>query len=81
MNPSRPDLTIPRHPGRRVLSACGSWLVLWTGVLLTAGSAAGAPITAFALNDLNANSSRVGLTVSPRDYGQWISAYYFGNEG
>lgn len=81
MNATRPALTIPGQPGSRLLSACRSWLVLWTGVLLTAGAAAGAPIAAFALNDLNANSSRVGLTASPRDYGQWISAYYFGNEG
>ena len=39
------------------------------------------PIGAFALNDLNQNSIRVGQSVSPRDYHQWISAYYFGNEG
>lgn len=81
MNAARPALTALRHPGRRVLSVCRSWLFLWAGVLLSAGAAAGAPIAAFALNDLNQNSPRSGRTVSPRDYGQWISAYYFGNEG
>ena len=39
------------------------------------------PIGAFSLADLNAASARFGQSVSPRDYGQWISAYYFGNEG
>jgi len=39
------------------------------------------PIGAFSLADLNAASARFGHSISPRDYGQWISAYYFGNEG
>ncbi len=39
------------------------------------------PVSAFALNDLNERSERIGQSISPRDYGQWISAYYFGNEG
>lgn len=44
--------------------------------------AAGAPpIGTFSLPDLNATSTRFGHSISPRDYGQWISAYYFGNEG
>lgn len=51
-------------------------------IALAAGPArAGTPLAAFSLNDLNPNSSRLGRTISPRDYGQWISAYYFGNEG
>lgn len=42
---------------------------------------AGTPLAAFALPDINPQSSRAGRTLSPRDYGQWITAYYFGNEG
>jgi hypothetical protein len=50
-------------------------------VVMATAVQGGTPLTAFALSDLNVNSSRLGRTLSPRDYGQWISAYYFGNEG
>ena len=55
----------------------------WFGLLAAAllvPAAAAAPIAAFGLTDLNPGSTRVGRSLSPRDYGQWISAYYFGNE-
>lgn len=39
------------------------------------------PLAPFVLADLNPASIRVGNPVSPPDYTEWISAYYFGNEG
>lgn len=39
------------------------------------------PLAPFVLTDLNPASIRVGNPVSPPDYTEWISAYYFGNEG
>ena len=64
-----------------MIAAGRSWLAVWVVLLLTSGAAVGAPIASFALNDLNPGSPRTGQVLSPRDYGQWISAYYFGNEG
>lgn len=74
----------PLQPGRRAGSAVVDWTARLTLSLIavaTGAAHAGTPLTAFNLNDLNPNSSRLGRTISPRDYGQWISAYYFGNEG
>jgi hypothetical protein len=39
------------------------------------------PLAPFVLADLNPASLRVGNPVSPPHYTEWISAYYFGNEG
>jgi len=71
----------PRPPGSRSVFPGRRWLALWAGAFLAAGSARAVPIATFALDDLNERSSRVAQVISPRDYGQWISAYYFGNEG
>lgn len=81
MTADRSLFILPRPREGGVISSTCRWLALWAGMLLTSAAAAGAPIAAFALNDLNAGSSRTGQVLSPRDYGQWISAYYFGNEG
>lgn len=70
----RPFLSRSSFPG-------GRWLGLVAAGILTVGTAVAAPVSAFALNDLNERSERIGQSISPRDYGQWISAYYFGNEG
>lgn len=70
----------PRRAGSDLLPRLVGIVLGWIA-LAAAPALAGAPLTAFHLNDLNPNSSRLGRTISPRDYGQWISAYYFGNEG
>ncbi len=57
------------------------WLAAVAVVAIAPAVKAGEPLAAFALGDLNMNSARVSQTISPRDYGQWVSAYYFGNEG
>ena len=57
------------------------WLATVAVVALASAVKAAEPLAAFALGDLNMNSARVSQTISPRDYGQWVSAYYFGNEG
>lgn len=43
-------------------------------------SAAAAPQPDFTLADVNPGSDRSGQTISPRDYQQQISVYYFGRE-
>jgi len=57
------------------------WLRVLTALACATPVFAAAPVGTFALEDLNPHSDRVGQAVSPRDYRQWISAYYFGNEG
>ena len=47
---------------------------------LAAPFAAAEPQPDFSLADVNPNSSRSGQTISPRDYGEQISVYYFGRE-
>ena len=39
-----------------------------------------APQPDFQLPEINDNTDRAGQTVSPRDYRQFISVYYFGHE-
>lgn len=51
----------------------------WLLSLATLGSAQTVPD--FHLNDVNLRSARYGRLVSPRDYRQQISAYYFGLAG
>jgi hypothetical protein len=70
----------PRCPVQNRWSARLRWLSLGLATALSSAFAA-APLAPFALADLNANSPRVGNPISPRDYGEWVSAYYFGNEG
>ncbi|MFN0128042.1 MAG: hypothetical protein ACKV19_15290 [Verrucomicrobiales bacterium] len=73
-----------RPPATRARADEGLWARLGMGVLtlVAAGAVqAAAPMTAFSLPDLNPGSSRVGQPISPPDYREWISAYYFGNEG
>jgi len=38
------------------------------------------PEADFLLPDLNPASARLGEMISPRQYGEWISVYYFGQE-
>lgn len=38
------------------------------------------PQPSFSLPDVNANSGRTGQMISPRDYREQISVYYFGRE-
>jgi len=57
------------------------WFLVLTATVVVSHARASDALAAFALTDLNANSPRVASAVSPRDYTQWISAYYFGNEG
>ena len=71
---------------RRAAVSC--WQISAVGRLMAlaalwslGGVRAAEPLREFVLPDLNAASDRVGDQVSPRDYTQWISAYYFGNEG
>lgn len=81
MTADRSLFILPRPLKVGVMSSKCRWLALWAGMLLASTAAVGAPLAAFALNDLNAGSARKGQVLSPRDYGQWTSAYYFGNEG
>ena len=81
MTADRLSFPLPRALGGAAAASSRRWCAVWTAMLLTSGAAGGAPIAAFALNDLNPESPRTGQVLSPRDYGQWISAYYFGNEG
>jgi hypothetical protein len=69
----------PRRTGSDLIARL-AWIAFGLIALAAGPALAGTPLTAFHLNDLNPNSSRLGRTISPRDYGQWISAYYFGNE-
>jgi len=83
MHPAASPFLSLRWPGSGVFSAGVSrgWLAAVAVVALVSAVKAAEPLAAFALGDLNMNSSRVSQTISPRDYGQWVSAYYFGNEG
>lgn len=48
-------------------------------VLLSLPSRASEPVPDFRLPNVNPNSPRGTNTVSPRDYIQQVSAYYFGD--
>ena len=50
------------------------------GLIMSSGLSA-APVPDFSLVDKNSTSPRSGSLVSPRDYRQQISAYYFGSAG
>lgn len=51
--------------------------VLMVSVVATAGVSAAA-VSDFALDDHNGDSPRFEEMVSPRNYGQQVSGYYFG---
>jgi hypothetical protein len=69
------------RPVQNCWSVCLRWISLGLAAAAVSSAFAAAPLAPFALTDLNANSPRLGSTISPSDYGEWISAYYFGNEG
>lgn len=48
------------------------------GSLLTCHALHADPLPDFSLEDVNATSPRFGDSISPRDYLQQVSAYYFG---
>ena len=48
--------------------------------MVASGIASAAPQPEFSLPENNNNTDRAGLDVSPRDYRQFISVYYFGHE-
>ena len=57
--------------------------MIWNlGLTLAAAcSWAGEPVSDFHLRDMNANSERRSVQVSPRDYLLQVSGYYFGAAG
>lgn len=81
-----PTRTRPSQSGRPHASLTRRLVVL--ALLACAASfmpprtlSAADPLAPFVLADLNPTSLRVGTPVSPPNYTEWISAYYFGNEG
>ncbi|MDG2123453.1 MAG: hypothetical protein P8J87_07140 [Verrucomicrobiales bacterium] len=57
-----------------------STLTTILAAMVASGIASAAPQPEFSLPENNNNTDRAGLDVSPRDYRQFISVYYFGHE-
>jgi hypothetical protein len=57
------------------------WIVSLALVLGCVASWAGEPMPDFKMPDVNPNSVRHDSPVSPRDYLQQVSGYYFGESG
>lgn len=57
--------------------------LIWNAAFVwaTAVSWASAPVPDFQLTDVNPNSERRGSPVSPRDYVEQVSGFYFGHAG
>ncbi len=56
-------------------------LAFLLGLVVSARAASGQPVPDFSLDDVNPNSPRFQAKVSPRDYLQQVSGYYFGSAG
>ena len=57
-----------------------SLAIVVSALALAAPCGAVEPEPDFLLEDLNPASARLGEMISPRQYGEWISVYYFGQE-
>jgi hypothetical protein len=66
----RQILTLAFLAGALFLAACGDD---------DSGPTTGTPAPDFALTDVNPNSATHDSTISPRDYREKISAWYFGH--